>query len=160
MGEPILNLADASSWQQIYNETFVGEPTNIRPGWFPIPAFVVPILLHSPYVAIAASSDDAASNWRFGFFARQFISPAAVGVGSLESYAVKAFLNRAVIAKFKMFSAQYQLRIEIPWWHKSMSVAIWEYVGPIDDTSDKLVRDTTDVIRIDLLRIEQKIDNL
>lgn len=160
MGEPILNLTPGSNWQKIYDETIVAEPTPVRPGWFPIAPFVIPILVHSPYVALAASSNDAADSWRFGYNARAFISPAPIGPGFLESKSAAAYLDRAVLVKFRLDSPQYQLKIEIPYWHKSMSVAVWEYVGPVDDTTEKLVRDTTDLIRVDLLRIEQKINNL
>jgi hypothetical protein len=54
----------------------------------------------------------------------------------------------------------YLLKVEIPPWYDRMKVSIYEYDGPIGDTTEELIIERSDVIRVDLTRIEAKIDNL
>jgi hypothetical protein len=41
-----------------------------------------------------------------------------------------------------------------------MKIAIHEYAGDIGDTTEELIIERSDVIRVDLTRIETKIDQL
>lgn len=158
MSESIVQFSAAENWQEVWDFDFVASDAPYG-RYYPIPPMVVPILLTSPFIALAASSTDAQSNWRLGYWARQYIAPTGVG-GALEGRTEKAFLNRFSIARFPLLATQYQLRIEIPWWHKTMSIGIWEYTGPISESDEQLITDSSDLIRIDLLRIEAKINQL
>lgn len=159
MGDPLIQLTDPSNWEQSYENTFYAEALpNGR--FYPINPLILPVLFTSPYLALGASSTDARSHWKLGYWIKQFIAPASVGFGAVETNSARGYLNRTAVARFPLYAPQYQLRIEFPWWHRSMDVSIWEYVGDSDDTTEALIRDQTDAIRASLATIEAKIDAL
>lgn len=158
MGEPILELGNPANWQQVYDENFAGDPApNNR--YYPILDRVVPVLFDSPILAFAASSTDARSNWRLGYWARQYIAPSGIGTGAIESRQIKAYLNRTVLSRFELLAREYQVRLSFPYWLRTVSVGIWQYTGSIDDATEALIRERLDIVRIDLLRLEAKIDS-
>ena len=159
MGEPILELGNPLNWEQIYDETFTaqGLPNG---AFYPLDPVIMPVLLTSPILALAASSTDARANWRLGYWARQYIAPAGVGFGALETSTEKAFLNRTTIARFHLWAPQYQLRLAFPYWVRSMSVGIWQYTGPVGDSTEAFIQEQIELTRVDLLRLETKIDLL
>jgi hypothetical protein len=70
-------------------------------------------------------------------------------------------LNRGgTLIQFPRYAPQYRLEVEVPKWHKEMDLTIWEYIGPITDTTVQAVLEQADLIRVDLLRIETKLDAL
>lgn len=159
MMQPILQLANPSHWEAVYDETFTATEAPMG-RYYPIDPVVIPVLFSSPLLCLAASSAHAKPTWRLGYWARQYVAAQGLSFGAIESFTNKAFLNRFMLAQFRMIAPEYQLKIEIPWWFRSMSVAIWQYNGPIDNTTDALIRDQTELTRIDLQRIEFKINNL
>lgn len=159
MAEPILELGNPANWEQVYDETFTADPAP-HGRYYPILDRIVPVLFDSPILAFAASSTDAQPNWRLGYWVRQYIAPSGVGTGAIESRQTKAYLNRTVMSRFQLYAAEYQVRLSFPYWLRSISVGIWEYVGPIDDTTEALIRERIDIVRIDLARLEAKVDTL
>lgn len=157
MGEPILQLTNRANWQEVYDETFTADSAGAN-RFYPLPPIVIPVLLTSPIICLAASSATAPPHYRLAYWARQYIG--STGIGAIEGNTCKAMINRFMLSRFPMLAPQYQLRIDFPRWHQSMSVAIWEYSGPIDDTTDELIREQSEVTRIDLLRVEAKVDQL
>lgn len=157
MGEPILQLGNPDNWQQVYEASFNAAPApNGR--YYPINPVVMPVLLSSPIVALAAFSLDAAPRWRLGYWARQYI--VTNGFGAIEGATQKAFLNRFMIARYRMLAPQYQLRLEIPYWLRSIDITIWEYSSTVGDSTEALITEQAELTRVDLLRIESKISQL
>ena len=159
MSEPLLELSNPGNWEQVYDEQFVAlDAPNNR--YYPLSDVIVPILFTTPILAFAASSQAAQQNWRLGYWARQYIAPTGIGTGALEARQIKAYLNRTVLQKFDLLAAQYQVRLSFPYWLRRVDAAIWQYTGPISDSTEFLINDQIDLVRVDLLRIEQKINTL
>jgi hypothetical protein len=127
--------------------------------FFPIPTFQIPILFESPILAIAAENQDAHSWWRLGCRVRQLFD--VEGPTEVASTQRVVLLNRGgTLIQFPRYAPQYRLEVEVPKWHKEMDLTIWEYIGPITDTTVQAVLEQADLIRVDLLRIETKLDAL
>lgn len=158
MSDPILELGLEANWELIYNETATA---GVAPGggYFPIMAFDVPVLLSSPIIVVEAQNLDAKPWWYLGARLQQVLS-----VGIAPDRAVGSFLrvpvNRPRLLRFPRLSADYSLRVEIPPWYSRMKISLFEYVGPIGDSTEQAVTEQGELIRVDLTRIETKIDNL
>ncbi len=153
-----LQLRDPANWGQVYDLNRQATPYGAN-GFIPIPRFEVPIVFHSPILSIAAVNSYAYGWWRLGCRVRQlFDVPQTVEIGSFERMVL---INRGgTLVQFPRYADQYRLEINVPHWHREIRLTIWEYIGPITDTTAQLVAEQTELIRIDLLRIETKIDAL
>jgi|GEM_PF-5644727 len=155
MGEPLLTLSDAAHWEVAFEEDYQADPGPSR-SFYPIQSVIVPVLFSSPYLVLNASSSHALPHWKLGYYARQFLG--MTGIGAIESTTRKSLLNRAIFAQYPLLQADYQLRLDIPHWHRSISVRILQYIGPIDNTSDAAIREQHEIVRIDLLQIRARLD--
>jgi hypothetical protein len=154
-----LQLGDSALWSRVYNQMHYAQPATPS-GFMPIPAFNIPILFSSHILAIATDSQYARSWWWLGVRAKMLIDSPGTDFGELEAYGLRVPVNAGILARFPKLTPQYRLKIEIPWWHQEMRVTIWEYLGPDDDTTEELIRTSSESIRVDLVRIETKVDNL
>jgi hypothetical protein len=155
-----LNLEPAVSWAAPYQVLKQANPYGSSGLFFPIPTFQIPIQFESPILAISAENQDALSHWRLGVRVRQLFT-ADIAPLEVTSNQQAVLLNRGPsLIQFPNHAQQYRLEVEVPRWHKEISLSIWEYIGPVVDSTELLLTETTDLIRIDLLRIESKIDAL
>lgn len=158
MGNPIVDLNNPDNWEMAYNETTNAGRLNALE-YFPIQPFDLPILFTSPLLFISVENIDAKPWWYLGCRLQQRIST-ALSPGDVVGRYAKVPINRPALFRFPMYAAQYSLRAEIPPWFDRMKIAVWEYVGQVGDSTDALIEESTDLIRVDLLRIETKVDNL
>lgn len=158
MSDPILSLRSTENWQLVYNET----ATAGRRGpavYIPIAAFDIPILLSSPILVIEAENLDVKPWWWLGCRLQQVLQVGIVPDRALGQF-VNVPVNRPRLFRFPRMTADYSLRVEVPPWFEKLKISIFEYTGPIGDSTERLVQDQADLIRIDLTRIETKIDQL
>lgn len=84
----------------------------------------------------------------------------AISPGEAIGRYAKVPVNRPSLFRFPMYAAQYSLRCEIPPWFDRMKISVWEYSAVVGDSTEALVEESTDLIRVDLLRIETKVNQL
>lgn len=155
-----LQLRDSVNWGTPYQTLRRANLYGSTGLFFPIPAFQIPIQFESPILAIVAESQEALSHWRLGCRVRQMFN---ADIAALEVTGTQraVLLNRGpTLIHFPRYAQQYRLEVSVPRWHKEMSLTIWEYIGPITDTIEQTVLEQSDLVRVDLLRIEAKIDAL
>lgn len=158
MGNPIVDLNNPDHWDMVYNQTtHAGRLSSIE--YYPIAPFDLPILCTSPLLFVSAENINAKPWWYLGCRLQQRIQT-ALSPGDVVGRFAKVPVNRPSLFRFPMYAAQYSLRCEIPPWFEQMKLAIWQYSGPIGDSTEQLIQDNSDLIRIDLIRIETKVDNL
>ena len=160
MATLLLDLNNEQNWQLAYNETAVaGRVGGSTLEYYPLLPFELPILLQSPILLISAENIDAKPWWFLGLRIQQRVST-SLSFGEVSGSNRKIPVNRPSLIQFPPYAPQYSLRVEIPPWFDKMKIAVWEYTGLIDDSTESLVQERTDVIRVDLTRIETKIDAL
>jgi hypothetical protein len=159
LSDPVLNLTDGSYWRQIYQQLHRANPASPR-GYYPIPPITIPILLSNYIVAVAAESQLARSNWWLGCRLQMVIDVPGSAFGNVEAHQVNVPLNRGVLVSLPHLAPQYKLRADVPSWHQELSLTIYEYMGPSGDSTETLIQNQSDLIRVDLVRIERKIDYL
>ncbi|HEY9664726.1 MAG TPA: hypothetical protein V6C65_40320 [Allocoleopsis sp.] len=158
MGDPVLQLNDSGNWDLIYSELKTAEETaNNR--YRPIPDFTIPILLHSPWIAIGTNAPRARSHWWLGCRIRSIVRVPESPFNELSGDQVTVPLNAFTLFRFTTLDSAIRLKVSIPWWHRELGITIYEYTGAYSDATEDLIREQADIIRVDLARVEYKIDN-
>jgi hypothetical protein len=159
MGEPVLQLNNAANWELLYSELRFADQVSSN-SYRPIPAFTIPILIESPWIAVGSNSQSARFHWWLGCRIQPIVVVPESPFGSIAGMPVPVPLNEITLYKFPSLQAQFRLRVQIPWWHRELGFTLYQYTGPVGDTTEDLITERTDVIRVDLARIEFKLDNL
>jgi hypothetical protein len=155
MGFPVLDLL-GFNWQLLYQDSRVRDAGRIE-------AFTLPIVFHSTILAVGTSSMSAQPNWyRGGWLVRRMNLPGVgVGIPSRDQFNLEADnrlipVNRTVLVHYPRDLPDFHLRFQPVSWLRDISIAVWEYTGPISDSTDDLV----ETLKVDIARVEAKIDRL
>lgn len=161
MREIILST-NADSWNNAYSVTLTAEalPQYGNDRYIPIELFTIPLLYESHILMASTEIEDANPRWRMGVRLRQLLEANYLPVPNAQGSEVIVPPNRGIVATFPRITQQYRLQIWIPWWFRQVTVRIWQYQGVDEGRLEELVASQTDVIRVDLTRIETKIDDL
>ncbi len=50
----------------------------------------------------------------------------------------RIFLNQFSLLRYPVsFGSSYSLLISVPYWHRQITLSLWEYTGPVIDTADQ-----------------------
>lgn len=134
-------FSNTNNWQQIASANLVAQ--DVRPlasrRFFPIPDYIVPVQIESPILAIYPFSAMAENNWKYAGTAYQRIFPGISVGGTADTWlnARKFYLDQVSILQFQKVSTTYELLLRIPYWIRQISLVVWEYTGPIIDTSEQ-----------------------
>lgn len=158
MSHPVLSLQSQGVWNQVFDEH--RDAIVVQTAHTPIPAFEIGFLFESHILAVRCLSTSAKRHWRFaGLLSQQF----QMGTGGTASplpvvtaRSHRSRLNRTELILFPRLTSTYQLVFEPAYWHKHIRLTIWEYTGPESNTTEELIQ----TLKIDLVRIESKIDDL
>lgn len=159
MGEPLLDLQGQGVWTQVFDE--LREATKLSETFYaPIPAFEIGFSFEAHILAIRCLSQTAKANWRFAGNLSQRLQINTGGTASplptVTAEQIALRLNRAKLVRFPRLTAAYELLFEPPHWLKDLRLTVWQYTGTESDTTEEMV----DAARVDLIRIEHKIDSL
>lgn len=155
----LIDLDAASLWEQRYVTHKYGAARPTGRGFRPIAPFKIPLLLESPIVAVRASSEDGGKDWKLGAWCDRIIptsSPVAA-IAQISADRSPLGLGKTTLLDYTQNPVEtYQLQLEPPFWMPDLRIEVWEFMGAIGDT----LADDLDVARVDLVRIEAKIDAL
>lgn len=138
------NASNFNNWQYVWNQSFTAEPAlGNRPElerFFPLPEISVPIQLSSGLLAFYATSQGANPKWKFAAnVKRKYATGLTVG-GNADAVvdSKRIFLNQFSMLRYPVsFGSSYSLLISVPYWHRQISLYLWEYTGPIIDSVDQ-----------------------
>lgn len=159
MSQPLLDFGNQANWLLVYEErrdaAYLDEQQ-----FTPLPAFELPFLFDKPILACKAFSQGAKPTWRFAGTLTQRFQLGSGGVGTTLPIAEASRrglkLGRTELCVFTQYTQHYELLLECPYWLDNLRLTIWEYVGPNSDSTEALL----ELARIDLFRMESKIDSL
>lgn len=157
MSHPIYDLNNSQNWQFAYSEQKTAQQTH-NGYYFPIPEFQLPTLFESPVLLVEVDCPEAKPWWWLGGTARLSID--GPGVVADEVFLIRRRLpvNRPAIIQFPQVLPQYNLSVSIVPWLRQVTLSVYEFVGPIADSTEQLLIERTDVLRVDLARIEAKLN--
>jgi len=150
----------ALNWSVVYDthrfETeaggFVTRRKKIEP-------FVIPILVESPLIAIWTDSDGKQPTWNLAGWVRGAIATSSLtnDIKTLNGTSQALQLGEATRLDFRDAPAgTYQLRVFPQRYLPDLRLRVYSYIGPIGDSTEALL----DVARVDIARLEAKIDAL
>ena len=100
----------------------------------------MPIQLSSSLLAFCATSQGANPQWKLGAnVKRKYVTGLTVG-GNPDAVvdSNRIFLNQFSLLRYPVsFGSSYSLLISVPYWHRQISLYLWEYTGPIIDSVDQ-----------------------
>ena len=138
------NAGNSNNWQSVWNQSFTAAPApGNRPElerYFPLPDIIVPIQLDAGLIAFYATSQDANPKWKFAAnVKRKYVTGLTVG-GNFDAVvdSKRIFLNQFSLLRYTVsFGSSYSLLISVPYWLRQITFHLWEYTGPIIDTSEQ-----------------------
>lgn len=154
------DFSNAANWEQIsFTSRTADEPSINR--FIPIPELDVSgaFPLNSPIIATYATCSTAKPTWNTAGWLYQHIR---AGIADGGNYGASVYgsrrvpLSRVQIHFWDKSIKDYQLRFKCPKWIYQISLTIWQYTGPILNSSEEAI----DLARIDILRTEAKVDAL
>lgn len=156
-----MEFNNSLNWDLVLRRTYFAVPNPAQPkGFVPIPT--ISVLVDRYTLAIGAKSNQAKANWHLAGYAcpRLLFSPSSTSdyIAAVQSERAQAILlNQLTLVQFRNFSNNsYLLTINVPRWLREVSLEIWKYQGS-DNTQS--ITDSIAEIKIDVERIETKIDN-
>lgn len=150
MGQLILDLSNPENWEQVYDESRLAEVASPAGGFFPIPAFEIPLDFNQNIIAVRCLSTTAKATWRFAGALVQRISIPIAGNNSppVETLVLKMRVNRTRLITLPTYTTNYELVLEPPVWFKSLRLTVWSYLGDVGDSTELLINDVWEDVQL------------
>lgn len=152
------DFSNSQNWEQVWYFTGAVTPTSENT-YIPIPNQVCPTLLTSRALAVYVQTSEVGLRWKYGGTALQKFQTGLTVGGVTDANNVngrRCYIEKINIIVFPGYVGTYALEYSIPYWFKDVKITVWEYIGPITDTTEEAI----DLVRIDILRVEAKVDAL
>jgi hypothetical protein len=140
----VLQLGNSANWDQIYTTSV--SAVRVTPDTHaPIPEITIPFLLEVHVIAVYVFTDiPEGRRWFFaGFLNQKFELGLTVG-GTPDADELsrrKLTLNRIKLVIFPKITANYSVSFSVPEWFTSVSITVWQYLGPDYDSVEKAVEE-------------------
>lgn len=162
-----IDFKGPNKWRRVYFNSFVGDLNNRKIKAPLIPPFELPLIFEHHILAISASYAQAPPRWRTAGYLSQVYSgidlaesPVTETVGSpsagVDAAKVRVGLNVLEMVRFPRLASDFYLWFDPVHWLPKLTLGVWEFQGiePAD------VEDSLRLARLDLVRIEFKLDAL
>ncbi len=149
-----MDFGNSTNWSNIYDK-IANAPVTDK-GHIPIEEIIIPVQTESSIVAAICSSQSAQDNWVSAGFLRVNVRAGLLTENNFDSIlkSEHLLLEEIHIFQYPAVASSYALSFHPRRWLKDIHLTVFEYRGAIDDK----ISDQLDLIRIDLLRNEKKID--
>lgn len=119
------------NWELIHNSfRTVQQAPNAERGYIPIPPADLPEIFTSPVIAVSAGNTQARGTWWLGCNLFQQVD--ITGLTEFQSEQISVPINRPpTIFTMPIAVPQYQLYVEVPYWHTQLNLSIWQYTGQL-----------------------------
>lgn len=156
----VVDIGNSSNWNLIWNQSIVAVSAQYYPDrYYPIPKVTVPILLENHIISVLVTSTTAKETWYYAGILSQKIRT-GITVGGNTDVEVqqtrKLYLGKLNLLILPRLATNYSISFDVPSWFEQVEYFVWEYTGTVIDSTDEIL----EIIKIDLLRIESKIDAL
>ena len=119
------------NWELTHNSfREVTTAPNAERGYIPIRPTDLPEIFTSPVIAVSAGNTQSRGTWLLGCNLYQQVD--ITGLTEFQGQQIFVPINRPpTIFTMPIAVPQYQLYLEVPYWHLQLSLSIWQYTGPI-----------------------------
>lgn len=160
----LLDLAGPNKWQRVYYQQHQGNPENKKIKAPLIEPFELPFVFEQHVLAVSTSCSAARPRWRTAGYLIQTYSGVSLEDGAIsespsagvDATSVRIGLNQLSLVTFPRLSNQFYLWFDPVPWLPTLALGIWEFKG--EQHSESL--DLLETIKVDIVRVESKIDAL
>ncbi|MEG4634717.1 hypothetical protein QUB56_35095 [Microcoleus sp. AR_TQ3_B6] len=136
-----LNLNDSTLWNSVWQLDVLASSTsdsgsNSEKDYAPIPPQVCPIVLHQPVLAISVINPLGKPRWfSAGFLIQKIRTPLIVGANFDTHVQSRSILLGQVqlVSFLDVKTADYAVVFQPRFWHRQISLIMWEYQGTIEE---------------------------
>ncbi len=138
-------FTNGNNWSVFWEDDLEAQPViGALNRYYPIPKISPFNTFNSPIIKLWCKNPDAPSNWRLA--GRYFIKIFAGSVvsGGIPETVIKVgkfYLNQAEIIQIPPYSPDFSIEFDIAYWHRKMSLVMWEYTGPNTNTIHRKLDD-------------------
>lgn len=143
MGFPVVSLTNPAYWVEIWGTVVEAERSQTNPGhYFPIEDLWCPILPDSRYLNVYVNCPSGPPHWHAGGWLD-------FGIQSLDLGGQQALTNvqdskRLILREFNLvevqaFGGPYRVVYSPPYWFPGVELYVWEYIGPVSDSTEDLL---------------------
>jgi len=155
MTSPQFDLTSPGVWEFLYDESKTAQTPG--PGVFvPIPRVTLPIILQEKVLVIGTSATDTKPSWKSAGSVTQRLLIPGLGQSGVDATRQNLRLNALTLLIFPVLTPDYQLDIDVRPWLRNLDISVWRYTGPEQNDIVELIQ----TLKIDVLRVEAKIDSL
>lgn len=141
MSHPILQLGNFNNWSLLYSETLTAEQTIEGRGYRSIPPLLIPTQIdHRIIVAGTIAGRGTRETWKTG----GWLTPIIAWGGNNNTLDAdlggwRLPLNQQRLILFPDIASNYKLRFAPPAWMQQISISIYQYSGPENDSTEILI---------------------
>lgn len=129
---PILDVNNPANWAQIYGVTLSGNANStIPPIYEAIPVHSIPGVVYERVLAVGSNSNYLKPRWRLGFWLIGFVQIPGIGLAEIASIPIPIGLSLVVLPNVH---SEFKLKARVPHWHRNLSIDVWKYIGPIEES--------------------------
>lgn len=150
MSQLLVQFNNRNHWIRLYTTNLTVTPISNGRRYVPIQEFVLPVTSDERILAAKATSADALKNWKTGGWLTPIIDTSSTEFGEARLGQQRIPLDYAGLIILPSFAQSYKLKLSIPKWLKSVRVDIWQYLGPIDDSTEQLIREMGSQLNLNL----------
>lgn len=143
MSDLIVQFNNKNHWIRLYTGEYTVTPINNGRRYVPIPDHVLPVLSDHRILAAKATSAEALKSWKTGGWLTPILDLASTEVKEARMPQHQIPLDYSRVIRLPEFAQSYKLRLSFPKWLKDVRIDIWQYIGPEDDSTEKLIRERT-----------------
>ncbi|MGI0494227.1 hypothetical protein ACN4EG_20775 [Alkalinema pantanalense CENA528] len=163
----IVRLSDAGNWRLMFLQTFQGDINSWRNYRIPaIDIIEIPFTIAGRILTIGATYIEARPTWRTAGTMVQEVAATlddtlvfpgiSGGSTAIDTARRNIPLNTTALQIFPRYASEHRYRFEPNGWIPRLTLGIWEYIGTEGDE----IADQLESIKVDLTRIEVKVDGL
>jgi hypothetical protein len=141
MSSLLVQFNNPNNWSPFYDRTFTVTPIGNGARYVPIPSQTLPIALDERIIAVKGTSTEALTTWQTAGWLTPLFDLSSTPLLEARWKRYRIPLRSAGLCVLPDFDLTYQLRLDIPKWLKQARIEIWSYIGPIDDSTEKLIRE-------------------
>ena len=156
------------NWRLVYYQQLIGVENNRRSRTPMIDPVEIPVTIEGRVLAVGATYIQAPPTWNVAGFLYQELDQISLndalvfpdigsgGLTALDTGSRRVLLNNLQLYIFPRLASEHRYRFEAMRWIPRLTLGIWEYTGAESDSDSE----TLEAIRVDLARLEAKVDSL
>lgn len=130
---PILDVDNSANWQHIYETSLhAAVSSTVPPIYSSIPPIhSIPGVVYERVLAVGSSSTYLKPRWKLGFWLIGLVQIPTIGLAEIAFIPIPLGLSLVVLPNVH---SEFKLKVRVPHWHRNLSIDIWKYVGPIEES--------------------------